>query len=193
MIHSVFGRARARISAALFLVATVSLSAQTPGGPPPTIATDVTAEEIRAVLKNLKGGDEEIRIVNVGKENFGVAVLRRGAVKPGATVTALNHVQLTEVYYILSGEGILVTGGEVTGVKPLPPDHVLVTTVVGPTNTAVFTKPSQTRRVKQGDVVIIPAGVYHGWSEVPDHVEYISMRPDPDRVLPAGYVNPTIK
>ena len=193
MILPMFGKARLGISAALLLVAAASLSAQTPGGPPPTIATDVTAEEIRAVLKNLKGGDEEIRIVNVGKENFGVAVLRRGALKPGTTITALNHVQLTEVYYVLSGEGILVTGGEVTGVKPLPSDHVLVTTVVGPTNTAVFTKPAQTRRVKQGDVVIIPAGVYHGWSEVPDHVEYISMRPDPDRVLPAGYVNPTIR
>lgn len=178
---------------ALMMLTTSVISAQTPAGPPPTIATDVTAEEIRAVLKNLKGGDEEVRIVNVGKENFGVAVLRRGALKPGATVTALNHVQLTEVYYILSGEGILLTGGEATGVKPLPSDHVLVTTVVGPTNTGVFTKPAQRRRVKQGDVVIIPAGVYHGWAEVPDHVEYISMRPDPDRVLPAGYVNPTIK
>lgn len=193
MTYSVFGQARSAISAALVLVAAASLSAQAPGGPPPSIATDVTAEEIGAVLKNLKGGDEEIRIVNVGKENFGVAVLRRGALKPGTTITALNHVQLTEVYYVLSGEGILVTGGEVTGVKPLPSDHVLVTTVVGPTNTAVFTKPAQTRRVKQGDVVIIPAGVYHGWSEVPDHVEYISMRPDPERVLPAGYVNPTIR
>lgn len=187
------GKTRRCALALLLLWAAVPASAQTPGGPPPTIATDVTAEEISAVLKNLKGGDEEVRIVNVGKENFGVAVLRRGALKPGATITALNHVQLTEVYYILSGSGTLVTGGEVSNVKPFPSTHVLVTTVVGPTNTAVFTKPTQTRRVKQGDVVIIPAGVYHGWSEVPDHVEYISMRPDPDRVLPAGYVNPTIK
>lgn len=168
-------------------------TAQVPASPSSTIATDVTAEEIATVLKNLKGGDEEIRIVDVGKENLGVAVLRRGALKPGPTVTALNHVQLTEVYYVISGSGTLMTGGEVTNVKPLPPDNVLVTTVVGPTNTAIFTKAAQTRLVKQGDVVVIPAGVYHGWSEVPDHVHYVSIRPDPARVLPAGYVNPTIK
>ena len=114
-------------------------------------------------------------------------------VKKGATVTALNHVQLTEVYYITSGAGTLVTGGDVTNVRPLPPDNVLVTTVVGPTNTAVFSKPAQIRNVKAGDVVVIPAGVYHGWAEVPDHIDYVSIRPDPARVLPAGYINPTVK
>jgi len=188
-----------RVTAIGLLIAVALVAApstlQAQATPPPSavVATDVTAEEIAAVLKNLKGGDEEIRIVDVGKENLGVAVLRRGALKPGAAVTALNHVQLTEIYYVLSGAGTLMTGGEVSSVKPLPPDHNLVTTVVGPTNTAVFTKPAQTRLIKQGDVVVIPAGVYHGWSEVPDHVEYVSIRPDPARVLPAGYVNPTIK
>lgn len=180
------------VALTLVAAAPAPLGAQTVP-PSATIATDVTAEEIAAVLKNLKGGDEEIRIVDVGRENLGVAVLRRGALKPGATVTALNHVQLTEIYYVISGSGTLMTGGEVTNVKPLPPDNNLVTTVVGPTNTAVFTKPAQTRLIKQGDVVVIPAGVYHGWSDVPDHVEYVSIRPDPARVLPAGYVNPTIK
>jgi quercetin dioxygenase-like cupin family protein len=48
------------------------------------------------------------------------------------------------------------------------------------------------RTVSAGDVVVIPAGVLHGWVEIPDHVKYLSVRPDPDRVLPAGYVNPTI-
>ncbi len=177
------------VALALSAAAPASLQAQTA----PATATDVTAEEIATVLKNLKGGDEEIRIVDVGRENLGVAVLRRGALKPGPAVTALNHVQLTEVYYVISGSGTLMTGGDVTNIKPLPPTHNLVTTVVGPTNTAVFTKPAQTRLVKQGDVVVIPAGVYHGWSDVPDHVEYVSIRPDPVRVLPAGYINPSIR
>ena len=67
------------------------------------------------------------------------------------------------------------------------------TTVVGPSNTAVFTKPAQVRVIKAGDVVVIPAGVYHGWSEIPDHVQYVSVRPDVERVLPGGYINPTLK
>jgi len=40
--------------------------------------------------------------------------------------------------------------------------------------------------------VIIPAGLFHAWSEIPDHVTYLSIRPDPNGVLPAGYVNPVI-
>ena len=42
-------------------------------------------------------------------------------------------------------------------------------------------------------LVIIPPGVYHGFTDVTDHVEYVSVRPDPDHVLPAGYVHPLLK
>jgi uncharacterized protein YjlB len=46
--------------------------------------------------------------------------------------------------------------------------------------------------VKVGDIIIIPAGVPHGWAEIPDHVDYLSFRPSA-RVLTAGYVHPSIK
>jgi quercetin dioxygenase-like cupin family protein len=49
------------------------------------------------------------------------------------------------------------------------------------------------RTVTAGDVVVIPAGVLHGWVEIPEQVTYLSVRPDPDRVLPAGYVNPVLE
>jgi len=48
------------------------------------------------------------------------------------------------------------------------------------------------RRVGPGDIIIIPNKVAHGWSGVTDHVEYLSFRPDPDRVLPAGWVYPLL-
>jgi len=35
--------------------------------------------------------------------------------------------------------------------------------------------------------------VPHGWTDIADHVDYLSVRPDPDRVLPAGYVHPSLK
>ena len=38
----------------------------------------------------------------------------------------------------------------------------------------------------------IPNQVAHGWSQITDHVTYLSVRPDPDRVLPAGYVYPLL-
>lgn len=41
-------------------------------------------------------------------------------------------------------------------------------------------------------VVIIPAGTPHGWSNIPDHVEYLSFRPS-QTALTAGYVHPSIR
>ena len=48
------------------------------------------------------------------------------------------------------------------------------------------------RKVKTGDIIIIPPGVPHGWTDIVDHVDYLSVRPDPERVLAAGYVNPAV-
>jgi mannose-6-phosphate isomerase-like protein (cupin superfamily) len=156
-------------------------------------ATVVGADQIEAVVKSPGGGDREVKIVDLGKMNLGVAVLRRAATKPGAPINAINHTQLTEVYYVVSGGGTMVSGGEVENIKPIAKDSELVTTIVGPGNQAVFKKPGFTRKLVVGDVVIIPAGVYHGFSEVPDHIEYVSVRPDIEKVLPAGYVHPAVK
>jgi quercetin dioxygenase-like cupin family protein len=49
------------------------------------------------------------------------------------------------------------------------------------------------RVVNPGDIIIIPATVPHGWADIADHVDYLSIRPDPDRVLPAGYIHPALK
>jgi len=47
--------------------------------------------------------------------------------------------------------------------------------------------------VKTGDTIIIPEGVPHGFSAIPDHVTYLSIRPDLKKVLQHGYVNPALK
>lgn len=179
------------------LVALFTLSANVAFSQSDT-TTLVTAEEIEKVVSAPAtggggGGDRPVKIVDLGKYNVAIAVLRRGATKPGATVGAINHTKVTEVYYVVSGSGTLVTGGEVTGIKPIPADSQLVTTVVGPGSQATFVRPGQSQKLKTGDVVIIPAGVYHGFSEVPDHIEYVSVRPDVEKVLPGGYVSPFLK
>lgn len=43
-----------------------------------------------------------------------------------------------------------------------------------------------------GDVVVIPAGVAHGFRRILDQITYVSIRVDPDQVLPAGYQHPLI-
>ena len=139
------------------------------------------------------GGDRQMKVVDMGKYNVSVGVLRRGPTKPGAPVGAINHEHVTEVYYIISGSGTLLTGGAVDGAKPLPADGEIVKVAVGPSNQGTFRQAAQTRKVGPGDIVIIPPGVYHGFTDVADHVEYVSVRPDPDHVLPAGYVHPLLE
>ena len=166
----------------------------TQGGQPPTLATDITAADVQTVIKApTGGGDRQMKVVDMGKYNMSVGVLRRGKTNPGAPVGAINHTQITEVYYIVSGSGTLLTGGVVEGAKPLPADGEIVKVAVGPSNQGTFKQAAQSRKVGPGDIVIIPPGVYHGFTDVDDHVEYVSVRPDPDHVLPAGYVHPLLK
>jgi hypothetical protein len=62
----------------------------------------------------------------------------------------------------------------------------------GPGGSGTAGPGAYSRRVVPGDIIIIPNKVAHGWSGITDHVEYLSYRPDPDRVLPAGWVYPLL-
>jgi hypothetical protein len=59
-----------------------------------------------------------------------------------------------------------------------------------PTDVSDLRKIEVAQVVKPGDIMMIPQDV--GWTKITD-VDYLSVSPDPDRVLPAGYVNPPIK
>jgi mannose-6-phosphate isomerase-like protein (cupin superfamily) len=161
---------------------------------PPVLATDITAADVQAVLSApAASADRLITAVDMGSYNVGVGVLRRTPTKPGAPVGAIMHEHITEVYYIISGTGTLFTGGEVINVRATPADSEIVTVAVGPSNQGTFMAPAQKRKVGPGDVVIIPPGVYHGFDDVTTGIDYLAVRPDPNHVLPAGYVHPAIK
>ena len=71
----------------------------------------------------------------------------------------------------------------------ISPDGYLVKVAVGPSNSGVFAQPAQSRKVGPGDMVVIPPGVYHGFTDIADHIDYVSVRVDPDRLLPSGHVH----
>jgi mannose-6-phosphate isomerase-like protein (cupin superfamily) len=112
--------------------------------------------------------------------------------KPGTPITAISHAQVTEVYYVVSGGGTLVTGGTMVNATPLPAAGELVKVAVGPSRTGTFQGGNQ-MVVSAGDVVIIPAGVPHGFTDIKEQVTYLSIRPDPEKILPVGYVHPAIR
>ncbi len=182
-----------KLSLRLSTAALVAFPALTSGQAPPS-AVDVLKRDIDAVIAAREGGaDRQIKVVDAGKFNVGVGVLTQGARKSaaGEPVAGISHAQVTEVYYVLSGSGLLITGTESQGSAPLDASSEVVRVAVGPSARATFMG-GERRMVGPGDVVVIPAGVLHGWVEIADHVTYLSIRPDPDRVLPAGYVNPAI-
>jgi mannose-6-phosphate isomerase-like protein (cupin superfamily) len=180
----------------ILLVALSSASIRSQSGTSPSAAIDITSADIQTVLKYVgkEGGgvDRQIKVVDLGKYNVAVGILHRGAAKDTGSVAALAHAQVTEVYYVVSGSGVLVTGGTILQPKPFPLDGELVKVLVGPTVAGVV-QGGHRRPISTGDIVIIPAGVPHGFAEIADHVTYLSIRPDVDRLLPPGYVHPALK
>ena len=109
------------------------------------------------------------------------------------TPGAIAHDQQTEGYLIVSGSGTLVTGGKIVNGRRSPPDGEVTKILNGPSCSGTTTGADVVKKVvKTGDIIIIPAGVPHGWSDIPEHVDYLSFRPSA-RVLEAGYVNPALK
>ena len=117
-----------------------------------------------------------------------------GTTPTGGTVGGILHDHQTETYIIVSGGGTLVTGGHIVNGRKSAPDSDVTKVLNGPSCSGVIAGADVVKRVvKAGDIIIIPATVPHGWTDITDHVDYLSVRPDPDRVLPAGYFHPVIR
>jgi hypothetical protein len=106
----------------------------------------------------------------------------------------ISHDDETETYIIVSGGGTLVTGGVIANGTKSGPESEVTKILNGPSCSGMIVGPDVVKRVVvPGDIIIIPFGVPHGWTAIADHVDYLSMRPDPDHVLQSGYVNPSLK
>lgn len=172
--------------AALSLAVPVAAVAQTPEA-----ATDIYAEDVQTVLQNMIGVsiDRQLKVADIGGgENVAVGILHRtGEHDTDGAATGLIHAYVTEVYVILSGGGTLLTGGELFNRGEMSEGSI----AIGPSFNAE-SRGGVSREIGEGDIVIIPAGMMHAWTSIPDHVTYLSIRIDPEQVLPAGYVNPEI-
>src|SRR5262245_58827317 len=112
----------------------------------------------------------------------------------GSVAGGISHDHQTETYIILSGSGTLVTGGRIVNGRKSAPESDVTKVLNGPSCSGAIAGDDVVKRVvNPGDIIIIPATVPHGWTDIADHVDYLSVRPDPDRVLPAGYVHPALK
>lgn len=156
-------------------------------------AVDILREDIELVLRGMPGVsiDRQLAVVGLGAGdgNVAVGILHRWPERDtDGEMTGLVHADVSEVYVMLSGWGTLLTATDMTNATELSEGG----DVVGPSFNADAIG-GTVREIHEGDVVIIPAGTLHAWIEIPDHVTYLSIRPDPHGVLPAGYVRPEIQ
>src|SRR5450830_16275 len=88
------------------------LLASSVGAQAPLGATDITAADVQAFLKESpreRNTDRPIRVVDVG--GYRMAVFGVFRPKEAAATSTVHQTKVTEVYYMLEGTGTLVTGG----------------------------------------------------------------------------------
>jgi mannose-6-phosphate isomerase-like protein (cupin superfamily) len=155
-----------------------------------TSAVDITREDVNTVLASMGSSiDRQLKVVDIGVGNVAVGILHRtGDNDTDGELSGIIHAQVTEVYYILSGGGTLLTGGEIlNATEPSAGSDLIGPTFSGESRNGVI------REISSGDIVVIPAGVLHAWTLIPDEVTYLSVRADPHDALPAGFVNELIR
>ena len=142
--------------------------------------SEVQAYVKRAIANNLI--DQQIRAVDIGKVNLDFGVVYRGKIaKPS---DAAEHDLVSELYHVIEGSGTLMLGPEIVGAKRRPADNEAVRLLNGPGNGADSIRNGVSYDLKAGDVVIIPAGTGHQFMKIDDHITYLMVRVDPDKVTP---------
>ena len=150
-------------------------------------ATYIDSSEIQAYAKRAMDNrlvDQQIRSVNVGKSQVGIGVVYRGKLdKPGKSAVA-EHDFISEVYHVIEGTATLETGPDLVGAEQRPNSMQTVREFNGPGKNAASIRNGVTYHLKPGDVIVVPAGTGHLFTHIDDHIIYLMVRIDPDKVVP---------
>jgi len=138
-----------------------------------------------------RGGNGGGRAQQAKMEHCGLTSAPAGAKQSPPGMIA--HDDTVETYVVISGSGTLVTGGEIVNGTRSPADSEVTTILNGPSCSGRAAGDIVSRKLNVGDISVIPAGVPHGWTDIATEVTYLSIRPDPKKVLEHGYVNPALK
>ena len=128
--------------------------------------------------------DQQVRDIDIGKAHVGIGMVHRGKLdKPGPNSVA-EHDQVSEVYHIIDGTATLVLGPDIANRERRPATSLTVREFNGPGNNGSEIRNGRTYNLKPGDVVVIPAGTGHWFTKIDDHIDYLMVRYDPDKVTP---------
>jgi mannose-6-phosphate isomerase-like protein (cupin superfamily) len=145
-------------------------------------ASEMDAYTKKAITESLV--DQRVRAVDIGKSNVGIGLVYRGKLDAPTANSVAEHDQVSEVYYIISGTATLVLGPDITNRERRPATERTVVERNGPGNNGSDIRNGVAYQLKPGDVVIIPAGTGHWFTKIDDHINYMMVRIDPDKVAP---------
>ena len=176
----------------LCLVAALMAQAKiNPTDPQPTCAMCpgyyIPASELEAYTKKAiaeKLTDQQVRDVEIGKAHIGIGMVHRGKLDAPAPNSVAEHDQVSEVYHVIDGSATLVLGPDITNRQRRPATLLTVREFNGPGNNGSEIRNGVAYQIKTGDVVVIPAGTGHWFSKIDDHIDYLMIRIDPDKVTP---------
>ncbi len=152
-------------------------------------ATYIGSDELQAFLQRAPSrivandvSDQQVRAVDIGKSHIDIGVVYRRALTGENPVA--EHDLVSEVYHVIDGSATLVTGPDIVGMKRRPAGNENVRILNGPGSNGTSIRNGMTVQLKAGDVIIIPAGVGHWFTKIDDHIRYLMVRIDPDKVTP---------
>jgi mannose-6-phosphate isomerase-like protein (cupin superfamily) len=144
--------------------------------------SEVQAYIDKAIAEKLT--DQQMRDVEIGKAHIGIGAVYRGKLAAPAPESVAEHHQVSEVYHIIDGAATLMLGPDIVGAKPRPATLETVRLFNGPGSNGSSIRNGVAYDLKPGDVVVIPAGTGHWFTKIDDHIYYLMVRIDPDKVTP---------
>jgi mannose-6-phosphate isomerase-like protein (cupin superfamily) len=145
-------------------------------------ASELEAYTKKALAENLL--DQQVRDIEIGKAHVGIGMVYRGKLAAPAADSVAEHDQVSEVYHIISGSATLVLGPDIVNRQRRPATQRTVVEFNGPGNNGSEIRNGVAHQLKAGDVVVIPAGTGHLFTKIDDHINYLMVRIDPDKVTP---------
>ena len=150
-------------------------------------ASYISSEELQAYLQRAvarKQIDQQVRAVDVGRSGVAVGMVHRTKLDKPAAASVAEHDHVSEVYHVISGSATLVTGPDLIDAQRRPATNENVRLLNGPGSNAASIRNGVTHQLKTGDAIIIPAGTGHWFTKIDDHITYLMIRIDPDKVVP---------
>jgi mannose-6-phosphate isomerase-like protein (cupin superfamily) len=140
--------------------------------------------EYEAIGRATNVTDQQMRALDIGKAQVEIALVHRGKLDAPAPRSVAAHDLVSEVYYVLSGSGTNRTGPDIVDPQRRPPDDRAVRLLNGPGANGTDIRNAAEHELEAGDVLVIPAGTGHQFTKIDDHITYLMIRVDPDKVVP---------